>query len=338
MDSKNNWVDFKTVKKQVSIEMVLDRYGLMGDLKKSGKNLVGCCPIHKGSNSRQFSVDPERNIFNCFGNCKAGGNVMDFVAMMEFENKETESIRKAALMLKDWFLTESADEKVKHSQPDQGSEDQKTKLVREEKKEHDQDQLVNPPLTFQLKSLDPNHSFFKEREILPPTVEYFGLGYCKKGMMKGRIAIPIHNENGDPVAYCGRAVNDKQIKKEGKYKMPPNFIKSAVLYNLHRQRDPDSLILVESFLSVFWLYQANVENVVALMGSSMSGEQEALIVNFLGSKGKAILLFDSDENGKKCSQECHRRFIQKLFVKVINISPYGKKPHQIKQGIIKKLI
>ena len=42
------------------------------------------------------------------GNCKTGGNILDFVALMEFENKEPESVRKAALLLKEWFMSDPA--------------------------------------------------------------------------------------------------------------------------------------------------------------------------------------------------------------------------------------
>ena len=134
-------------------------------------------------------------------------------------------------------------------QPERASPDPKKQLVRKGGK--DQGEAINPPLTFQLKNLDSDHEFFKERGILPATIEYFGLGYCSKGMMKDRIVIPIHDDQGQLVAYCGRAVNDEQIEAEGKYKMPVNFIKSEVVYNLHRQKDPEHLVLVESFLSVF---------------------------------------------------------------------------------------
>ena len=47
-------------------------------------------------------------------------------------------------------------------------------------------------------------------------------------MMKNIIVIPIHDHQGQLVAYCGKAVNDDQIEKEGKYKMPVNFAKSIV--------------------------------------------------------------------------------------------------------------
>ena len=96
-----NWVDYKEIKEKVTMEMVLAYYGVLADLKESGKNLVGCCPIHKGSNPRQFSVNTERNIFNCFGNCKSGGNVLDFVSKME-----DISIRDAGLLLKKLYLAD----------------------------------------------------------------------------------------------------------------------------------------------------------------------------------------------------------------------------------------
>ena len=105
-EKNKNWIDFKALKERVSMEMVLDHYGLLEGLKESGQNLVGCCPIHKGSNSRQFSVNLEKNLFNCFGQCKAGGNILDFVALMEVgDNDGMEFIRKAGLMIQDWFPT-----------------------------------------------------------------------------------------------------------------------------------------------------------------------------------------------------------------------------------------
>ena len=150
-------------------------------------------------------------------------------------------------------------------------------------------------------------------------------------MVKNRIVIPIHDHQGMLVAYCGRAVDEDQIEKEGKYKLPARFVKSEVVYNRHRQKDPGRLILVESFLSVFQLYQNDVENVVALMGSSMSEQQEELIVNALGLDGKVILLFDGDEDGQKCAHDCLTGLSKKLFVKPAQPLPksFAIFPHQL---------
>ena len=54
MSKSKNWVNYKQIKENVSIEMVLNRYGV--ELKQKGKNLVGCCPIHQGTNPGQFYV------------------------------------------------------------------------------------------------------------------------------------------------------------------------------------------------------------------------------------------------------------------------------------------
>jgi hypothetical protein len=36
---------------------VLQRYGVLAELKKIGSQLFGRCPIHQGSNQKQFVVD-----------------------------------------------------------------------------------------------------------------------------------------------------------------------------------------------------------------------------------------------------------------------------------------
>jgi len=93
------WVDFKAVKDAVDIQMVLGHYGVKG-LTKSGDELRGACPIHKGSaRSKNFTVNIRKNAFNCFSkDCKARGNVLDFVAAMEHCD-----VRDAALKLAEWF-------------------------------------------------------------------------------------------------------------------------------------------------------------------------------------------------------------------------------------------
>jgi hypothetical protein len=106
LDDKKEWVDFKAVKAAVTIEMVLDHYGVT-NLKRVGGELRGPCPIHRGTkSSKHLSVNPAKGAFRCFASsCGARGNVLDFVAVME-----TCSVRDAALKLADWF-------KVGESQP-----------------------------------------------------------------------------------------------------------------------------------------------------------------------------------------------------------------------------
>jgi len=326
MTQKENWVDYKSIKNAVTMQMALDRYDVK--LKRAGKNHVSCCPIHKGTNFHQFSVNLEKNIWQCFGDCKTGGNVLDFAAMMEFGNKEPASIRQAAFKLKNWFVSDSSNSATQPKKPDvRTKEDSEVTDPPAENKAGD----VNKPLKFVLKNLDPNHGWFKKRGILPDTVRYFGLGLQKKGKtIPNRIAIPIHDHLGQLLAYCGRAVDKSQIRKEGKYKLPANFSKSEVVYNLNRQSvDTKALILVESYISVWKLYQMGIQSAVSIMGSQLSIPQEQLITDFLGPHKRIVCMFDADEAGKKCAEDCLHRLSRKLYVKAADISPYAQKPHQL---------
>src|SRR5687767_10311351 len=95
---KVSFVDFKAVKAAITMEQLLHQYGLVDQFKRSGDSLSGPCPIHKGSNRTQFRVSVSKNIWNCFSECKSGGNVLDFIARME-----AISIHAAALKAMEWF-------------------------------------------------------------------------------------------------------------------------------------------------------------------------------------------------------------------------------------------
>src|ERR1700710_1094776 len=96
--AKKSFVDFKAVKAALTMEQVLEHYGLMDKFKRGTDSLNGPCPIHKGSNPTQFRVSISKNIWNCFSECKHGGNVLDFIAEMD-----NVSIHAAALKAIEWF-------------------------------------------------------------------------------------------------------------------------------------------------------------------------------------------------------------------------------------------
>ena len=50
-------------------------------LKRNGHRYWGLCPFH-GEKTASFSVDPERQLYYCFG-CKAGGSVIQFIMDIE---------------------------------------------------------------------------------------------------------------------------------------------------------------------------------------------------------------------------------------------------------------
>jgi len=200
---------------------------------------------------------------------------------------------------------------------------------------------VNPPLKFALKSLDPAHPYLIERGFTMETIAHFGVGLCTgKGIMAGRIAIPIHNEQGELVAYAGRWPGNPP-DGEGKYKLPTGFHKSLVVYNLHRAKDQakdQGLIVVEGFFDCMRLHQAGISNVVALMGSSLSDQQEALIVAAVGLQGKVALMFDEDEAGWKGREEALSRLSSRVHVKVIGLGEEGSQPDTMPEAEMKRYL
>jgi DNA primase len=92
------FIGFDRLKQSVTMEQVLGRYGLLEKLRRGGDSLTGTCPMHRGHNSTQFRVSLVKNCWICFGDCHAGGSIIDFVSRME-----KVGIREAGLLLQDWF-------------------------------------------------------------------------------------------------------------------------------------------------------------------------------------------------------------------------------------------
>src|SRR4051794_7916918 len=72
---------------------------------------------------------------------------------------------------------------------------------------------------------DPAHPYLEGRGLGPELVELFGLDFCSRGSMAGRICIPIHNEHGELVAYAGRWPGDDVPEGQEGYKVPAEFQK-----------------------------------------------------------------------------------------------------------------
>lgn len=324
---KKNWVDFAAVKAQVRIADVVNRYGL--ELQTKGPEMVGLCPFHEDSKP-SFRVNTDKQVFHCFG-CGAKGNVLDFVA-----RKEGVQIKRAAQLLAGWFgiAADASDAPGATSKADNRPPEET--LPKSEGNRAPPGSEGNKPLTFTLQ-LEPEHPYLTARHLEPATIETFGVGYCDRGLMKGRVAIPIHDAGGDLVAYAGRWVgSDEDLPEgEGKYQLPPKFQKSQVLFNLHRvPRDTKIVVLVEGYFSVLWLTQLGFPNVVALMGTALSDTQRRL----LSERFKGVrLFFDGDKSGQEASTAVAGELAQELWVKAVRC-PDGEQPDQLDPDVLNSLL
>ena len=328
---KSTFIDFRAVKREVTMVQVLEHYGLMSRMKQNGDSITGACPIHDGENPTAFRVSISKNCWNCFSQCGCGGNVLDFVA-----KREKVSLLKAARLLVEWFnlnieTPEDEDRPPRREQSDSRVRE-KNNPKREAARPVEPNEVrgENKPLTFVLQNLQPEHPYLTERGLSPETIQTFGLGFCQKGLLNGRIAIPIHNASkGELVAYAGRWPGDTDKEK---YLFPKGFGKSLELFNLNRviKEPADSpLIIVEGFFDCMKLWGYGVKRVVALMGSSLSLAQEELIRRHTDANSQIIVMLDEDEAGQSAREEIAGRLAKFAFVKVHVFDQPGTQPEHL---------
>lgn len=301
-----NWINFKELRSKLSLPMVLRMYNVR--LEERAGQLVGSCPIpsHDGSrSSSSFSANAGKGIFQCFG-CGAQGNLLDFAVLMDNGNpRKGLDVRKTAIKLNKalaLFLDEA------ESSPEGGNS--RTKSDANGRVAI----VVNQPLEVRLSNLDPEHPYLKGRGFSREILDRFGVGFCSKGSLAGRIVIPLYGTSGELLGYAARVVDDQAITSENpKYLFPGRhfkdgtefeFRKSLFLYNGCGIKGPvTDLIVVEGFASVWWLVQNGFSEVVGIMGSSFSEEQVHLILENTKPTGRVWIMTDGDKAGEKWARD-----------------------------------
>lgn len=340
----NAFVDFKEVKSRVTIMQILERYDLVRSLKRSADRLSGPCPLHKGTNPTQFRVSVSKNCWNCFGTCGRGGNVIDFVTM-----REGLPFRDAALLLQEWFMPDKAAMKVAEAPPPRphpratsppSGPPPSSCTVAASSSDDDDEAGDNPPLSFELKSLKLDHSYPASRGLTAAMVKEYGIGYCTKGCLRGYVAIPIRNREGQLVAYIGRWPGDPPEDKP-KYRLPKGFKKRLEVFNLDRaSKEPadQPLLVVEGVFDCLRLVQLGYPRTVALLGSSLSPRQEILIRDAVGNTGAVLLLLDADDAGRHGSSDAAARLSRTCTVRTVDIGEFRHQPEQLERSEIEALL
>ncbi len=333
------WIDFKQLRQNLSFEAVLRHYGV--ELKIKGRQHHGFCPLpnHKGKkNSPSFSANLEKGIFQCFG-CGAKGNLLEFAALMDgVDPSNGTELHKVALKLQERFCPATAN----------GKQEPAPTKPAEAKPAEDLPVIVNAPLDFELKGLDPAHPYLGGRGFSPETIAHFGLGFCSRGMLKDRVAIPLHDHEGRLIGYAGRVVDDGAIGEENpRYRFPGarkrdgkifEFRKTLFLYNGFRMAGPlDDLIVVEGFPSVWWLHQNGLPHVVATMGVDCSERQAELAVGLVKQSGRIWFMPDGDEAGVRFVQSFLPKVCPHRFVRWVKLKQ-GRQPTDQTGDELRKLL
>ena len=162
-----SFVDFAEVKANNPIEDVADRLGL--ELKKSGNQLRGQCPSGEGG-ERAFVVTPGKGVWYSFALEKGG----DVIALVSLVNGC--SAKEAAQFLSGTVPQERSTDQSK------GASERGFRA---------------------LEYLIEDHAAVEALGFEAEIAGQLGVGYAPRGIMRGKVAIPIRTEDGTLAGYIG---------------------------------------------------------------------------------------------------------------------------------------
>lgn len=265
---------FAETKERVGMAELLEHYRLTLTPAKDG-GLRGACPFNGTcTDPRCFSVSTEKNIFRCFS-CKVQGDVLDFIQGME----GFDTTRKASLWIDKEF--------PKSSQTPQKARRATKVTERKQTPSASQTPLKNEPVKPQWEMeyrerLLPHNALDWEK-WKKETLNHFDCARCVHGTMSGRLLVPIHNAEGELLAFGG-------LSEDGEWRYPGNYVQDGDLYNLHRVSKNGNLIIVEDIRDVWKCYEEGIPNVVASVANMVSKAQCEALQRSFSCKTKVLLL------------------------------------------------
>jgi DNA primase len=300
---------------------IVDVIGAVLPLKRAGGNFVALCPFHK-EKTPSFHVNPQRQIFHCFG-CHKGGDVFRF--LQEYENLTfPEAVRRLADRAKiPLEMTQDAGQALSRSIKDALLE------IHEHIAQRWQTALKNDA------GGEIARRYLAKRGVSPDAVQLFRLGYApdawddtvnwakskhyeldlveKAGLIirkegpearfydrfRGRLMFPICDEQGRVVAFSGRVLaGDEKTAKYVNSPETPIFTKGRVFYGLDKSKrallDKQFAVICEGQLDLIACYTAGVQNIVAPQGTAFTADHARILKRYVD---EVVLCFDSDTAG-----------------------------------------
>jgi len=292
---------------------IVDVIGRRLPLEKKGNRYWCRCPFHDEKTS-SFAVHEDSQFYYCFGECKVGGNAIQF--LRSYENLDFVDAVEA--------LASSIGLEVQY----EGN------YRNEVKTSH----LVEKAVKFYQSNLSEKIApkavqYLKDRKIAGSTAKKFNIGYAQdkwdallnhfgsdtpnkeldeSGLFskkdnrfydrfRGRVIFPIRNIKGDFIAMGGRIIDEG----EPKYLNSPEtsfFKKSNELFGLYEvkeaQKNISSLIVVEGYMDVIGLYEHGIRNSIATLGTAVTPNHISKIMRHTKN---IFFAFDGDGAGEKAA-------------------------------------
>jgi len=284
------------------------------------------CPFHNDNNPSMV-VNHKKNIATCFA-CGTSGNAISFVQKYEkiINNNDisvNEAITKVVSEICHLDINVSHLKKNKYNNKYSVSS---RRYTEEEQKLLQLNEKLNKLFSYNLSVSKEPKDYLYKRKLNDKDMKDISMGFAPKGQLlkisennenyprsalielgylrlneygdlyetfSDRLMIPIHDEKGNIVTFCGRTIKDETPK----YLHTPEtklFQKKELLYNFSSAKPlayNNELILVEGYMDVVGAKKVGFENVAALMGTALTPEHIKLIKN---NRSTITLALDND--------------------------------------------
>ncbi len=314
-------------------------------LRRVGTDFRGPCPFHQGTH-RNFSVSPKRHIYHCFV-CGEGGDVFTFLQKrlgIDWPQAVRLAAEKTGIELREVHTTRSG--------PDPREPIWEVNAAA---------QAYFQRVLWMDAGGEQARAYLAQRDITREVSDRFGLGYAPReiGLLRAHLAtlgysdarqmeagllvqreeaseprprfrarliFPIHDASGNVAGFGGRLIGSGEPKYLNSAESPA-FSKGRLLYGMNWARGAirraERAILVEGYFDLVRLASRGIEEVVAPLGTALTGEQARLIARV--SKN-VLLLYDSDTAGLKATFRAGDELLKEgATVRVVTL-PDGEDP------------
>lgn len=296
-------------------------------LRKAGRNFVGLCPFHQ-EKTPSFTVNPEKQIFHCFG-CGEGGNAVTFLmkvntmtypeALRHLAGKmgiqiprkpappgENRGLRSTILDLNEKtasFFTGNL----------QGPGGREARVYLE-KRGIREETLKAFRLGFARSDWTGLRKTLEKGNVPLAVAQQAGLLLAREDgslydRFRGRVMFPIEDASGRVIAFGGRIIGDGEPKYLNSPETPV-FVKGRNLFGIRQAKETirrkGYAVLVEGYFDVISLWNAGVQNALASLGTALTADQVHLLKRY--TKEVAVV-FDSDPAGRKALDRSLEMFL-----------------------------
>jgi DNA primase len=314
-----------TVTQEVKSRLdIVDIISEQVNLRRSGRNYAGFCPFHSNTRTPAFYVFPETQTWHCFGECSEGGDIYSFVM-----KKEGWDFREALE-----YLAKRAGVELEEPDPEAKrrlkSEEKLVELLTTAA------DYFHQLLSFAPQAEEARR-YVADRGLSTETINAFRLGFAlnsweacrthfndqgygddellKVGLLtenpergtrydrfRNRLMIPIRDVDGRVVGFGARTLEKDGLPKYLNSPQTQLFDKGRLLFGLDMAkraiREAREVVIVEGYMDVMQGWQADHQNMVAQMGTALTGDQLRLLKRYTK---RFVLALDADAAGAKAT-------------------------------------